>query len=339
MRHLKFLLIAAIAMIPLTSAARAGTLDEIKERDRLICGVSTGMHGLSAPDNEGNWSGLDTDICRALAASILGDASKVEFYSLPAQQRFTALQSGVVDLLARNTTYTLSRDTVMGLNFGPTTFYDGQGFIVPTELGIKSAHELDGASICVYPGSTTELNLTDFFNANKMSFESVVIGDLDQLTAAFFAGRCDVYSGDKSGLAGMRDASAPNPEDYVILPETISKEPLAPAVRHGDDVFYDVVTWTIYALIEAEELGINSQNIDTFLTSENPDVKRLLGVLKGNGESLGLDEKWAYNAISQAGNYAEIFERNLGKQSSIQLDRGLNALWKDGGLMYAPPLR
>jgi general L-amino acid transport system substrate-binding protein len=331
---------AAAAAAFLAGPALAGpTLDKVKGQGTIVCGVSTGLAGFSLADSQGKYTGLDVDFCRALAAAVLGDANKVKFAPLSAQQRFTALQSGEVDLLSRNTTWTTQRDTQLGLNFAPTMYYDGQGFMVPKKLGVKSAKELNGATVCVQPGTTTELNLADFFRANKMEFKPVVIERLEEVEAAFFSGRCDAYTTDASGLAATRVAKAPNPDDYVILPEIISKEPLAPAVRHGDDEWFDIVKWTVYALIEAEERGVTSKNVDEMLKSDDPNVKRLLGVTPGMGKSLGLDEKWAYNAIKQVGNYGEIFDRNVGKNSPLKLERGLNDLWTRGGLQYAMPIR
>ena len=335
--------LAAGAIVVMTGAAlpaSAGvTLDAIKSRGTLLCGVSTGLAGFSNPDSAGKWTGLDVDVCKAVAAAVLGDANKVQFTPLTAQQRFTALQSGEVDILSRNTTWTLTRDTSLGLNFAGVTFYDGQGFMVPKGLGVTSALELDGAAVCVQPGTTTELNLSDFFRANGMSFEPVVIESLDEVNAAYFAGRCDVYTTDASGLASIRSSVAPNPADHLILPEIISKEPLGPVVRHGDDEWLDVVKWTIYALIEAEEKGITSANVDSKLNSTDPTVQRLLGTNAGMGAALGLPEEWAYNAISQVGNYGEIFDRNVGPSTSLRLERGVNDLWTRGGLMYAMPAR
>jgi general L-amino acid transport system substrate-binding protein len=258
---------------------------------------------------------------------------------LTAQQRFTALQSGEVDLLSRNTTWTLLRDSDLGLNFAAVVFYDGQGFMVPKKLGVKSAKELNGATVCVQPGTTTELNLADYFRANKMQFKPVVIEKLDEVENAFFSGRCDAYTTDRSGLAATRAARAPNPDDYVILPEVISKEPLAPAVRQGDDQWNDIVRWVIYALFEAEEKNITAKNVDDMAKSDDPTIKRLLGVTPGMGKALGVDEKWAYNAIKAVGNYGEIFERNVGEGSPLRLDRGPNNLWTHGGLIYAMPIR
>ena len=326
--------------LALASPARAGaTLDKVKGAGTISCGVSTGLAGFSQPDNQGNYAGLDVDVCKAIAAALFGDPSKVKYVPLTAQQRFTALQSGEIDILSRNTTWTLQRDTELGLNFAPVVYYDGQGFMVPKKLGLKSAKELNGATICVQPGTTTELNLADYFRANKMTFKPLVIEKLDEVVAAYMSGRCDVFTTDRSGLAGIRVARAQNPDDHVILPEVISKEPLAPAVRQGDDQWHDIVSWAIYALIEAEERGITAKNVDDMLKSEAPDVKRMLGVTPGMGKALGLDEKWAYNEIKAVGHYGEIFERNVGKDSPLKLDRGINNLWTHGGLMYAMPIR
>ena len=335
---------AALAVIglglALSGAAQAGpALDKIKQAGQIVCGVNTGLAGFAQPDNQGRYTGLDVDICKALAAALFGDAGKVKYVPLTAQQRFTALQSGEVDLLSRNTTWTLLRDTDLGLNFTVVVFYDGQGFMVPKKLGVKSAKELNGATVCVQPGTTTELNLADYFRANKMQFKPVVIEKLDEVENAFFSGRCDAYTTDRSGLAATRAARAPNPGDYVILPEVISKEPLAPAVRQGDDQWNDIVRWVIYALFEAEEKGITSKNADEMAKSDDPTVKRLLGATPGMGKALGLDEKWALNAVKAVGNYGEIFERNVGEDSPLKLDRGPNNLWTHGGLMYAMPIR
>ncbi len=333
--------IAAVAGMALAGPALAGeALDAIKERDSLICGVNTGLGGFSAPNSEGQWEGLDVDYCKALAAALLGDADKVEYVGLTAQQRFTALQSGEVDVLSRNTTWTLTRDTSLGLNFVGVTFYDGQGFMVPAALGVSSAMELDGASVCVQPGTTTELNLADFFNANGMSFNPVVIESFDEVNAAYFAGRCDVLTTDMSGLASVRAVAAEDPAAHVILPEIVSKEPLGPAVRHGDDEFFDIAKWVLYALIEAEEKGITQANVAEMAgSSQDPVIMRLLGSTAGMGEALGLDDQWAVRAISAVGNYGEIFARNVGTETPINLERGSNALWTNGGLMYAMPAR
>ncbi len=329
-----------VAALVVAGTAQAGpTMEKVKKDGVVTCGISTGLAGFSLADAQGKYTGLDVDFCRQLAAVALGDANKVKFVPLSAQQRFTALQSGEVDLLARNTTWSLQRDTQLGLNFAPTTFYDGQGFMVFKKLGVKSAKELNGATVCVQPGTTTELNLADFFRANKMTFKPVVIEKLDEVENAYFSGRCDVYTTDRSGLAATRISKAPNPDDQVILPEVISKEPLAPAVRHGDDEWFDIVKWTQFAALETEEKGITSKNVDQMLKSEDPDIKRLLGVTPGMGKSLGVDEKWVYNMVKQVGNYGEIFDRNVGKDSPMKLERGLNDLWTRGGLMYSPPIR
>ncbi|WP_029006758.1 amino acid ABC transporter substrate-binding protein [Azospirillum halopraeferens] len=332
---------AAVALsVAASGAAHAGpTLDAIKKRGFIQCGVNTGLAGFGNPDSAGNWTGLDVDFCRAFAVALFGDAGKIKFTPLSAQQRFPALQSGEVDVLSRNTTWTLTRDTSVGLNFAPVTYYDGQGFMVPKSLGVTSAKDLGGATVCVQSGTTTELNLADYFRANNLQYNPVVIESVDEVNAAYFAGRCDVYTTDASGLAGTRAAVAPNPDDHVILPEVISKEPLAPAVRHGDDQWFDIVKWTVYATVQAEEKGITSKNVDEFLASKDPDVLRLLGVSAGMGAALGLDEKWAYNVIKTIGNYGEIYERNVGVNTPLKLERGLNALWSNGGLMYSMPFR
>jgi general L-amino acid transport system substrate-binding protein len=339
-RQLAIATAAAVIGIGWMAPAHAGpTFDKVKQAGTLVCGVNTGLAGFSQPDSQGHYTGLDVDICKAIAAAVLGDPGKVKYVPLTAQQRFTALQSGEVDILSRNTTWTLQRDTELGLNFGPVVYYDGQGFMVPKKLNVKSAKELNGATVCVQPGTTTELNLADYFRANNMTFKPLVIEKLDEVVAAYFSGRCDVYTTDRSGLAATRITRAPNPEDQVILPEVISKEPLAPAVRQGDDQWNDVVRWVVYALIEAEEKGITAKNLDEKAKAADPDVKRMLGVTPGMGKALGLDEKWAYNAIKAVGNYGEIFERNVGQGSPLKLDRGLNNLWTKGGLLYAMPIR
>jgi general L-amino acid transport system substrate-binding protein len=334
---------AGFAALFLSTGAMAGKdLDAIKARGSLLCGVGTGTAGFMLADSQGKWVGLNVDVCRAVAASIFGDATKVKYVPLTSQQRFTALQSGEVDMLSNNTTITLTRDTALGLDFTAVTYYDGQGFMVPKKLGVKSAKELNGATVCVAPGTTTELNLADYFRANKMSFKPVVIEKVDEIRAAFFSGRCDVYTTDASALAATRVANVPAPltqDDFVILPDIISKEPLAPVVRHGDNQFADIVRWTQYAMVEAEEYGINSKNVDEMLKSDNPTIKRILGVTPGMGKALGVDEKWVYNVVKQVGNYGESFERNVGKDSALKIDRGLNKLWTQGGLQYAPPIR
>lgn len=321
--------------------ARAGaTFDAVKERGTLRCGVNTGLAGFSIADDKGRWTGLDVAYCRAVAAAVLGDGEKVQFVPLSAQARFTALQSGEIDILSRNTTWTLTRDASLGLHFAGVTFYDGQGFMVPARLGVKSVHELDGAAICVQSGTTTELNLADFFRAEGMEFESVVFEGYEETLTAFFGGRCQVYTTDMSGLAAIRAVDAPNPDDYVILPETISKEPLGPVVRRGDDQWFAVAKWVLFALLQAEESGVTSANVEALKAkSENPVVQRLLGASGDMGDKLGLDREWAFRAIKQVGNYGEIFARNVGADSPIGLKRGRNALWVDGGLMYPMPVR
>uniref|UniRef100_UPI001A96C0CC amino acid ABC transporter substrate-binding protein n=1 Tax=Arenibaculum pallidiluteum TaxID=2812559 RepID=UPI001A96C0CC len=330
---------ALLLTLPALTVQAGPTFDAVRARGSLICGVSTGVSGFSSPDNAGRWSGIDTDVCRAIAAAMFGDSGKVRFVPLSPQQRFTAVQSGEVDLLSRNTTWSMGRDTQVGLNFGPVVFYDGQAFMVRKDLGVQSARQLDGATICVQPGTTTEQNLADYFRRSGISFQPVVIEAFDEINAAFFAGRCDAYTTDASGLAGVRATLARNPEDYVILPERISKEPLAPAVRQGDDQWFDLVGWTVRALIEAEELGLTAANIDQHMNSPDPRVQRFLGVTGDLGKALGVDNRWAYTIVKQVGNYGEIFERNLGRSSPLRLERGQNALWTEGGLMYAPPIR
>jgi general L-amino acid transport system substrate-binding protein len=340
------LIMSAAAMLAVAlgaGGASAGpALDGVRTRGQLICGVPTGVAGFALADGQGKWKGLAVDICRAVSAAIFGDADKVRYQPLTSQQRFTALQSGEVDLLSNNTTVTLTRDTALGLDFTGIYYYDGQSFLVPKKLGVKSAKELDGATVCVASGSTSELNLADYFRANKMTFKPVVIEHVDEIRAAFFAGRCDVYTTDVSSLAATRAANVPPPataDDYVILPELISKEPLGPMVRHGDNQFADIVRWALYAMLEAEEYGITSQNVDEMLKSDNPVIKRILGVTPGMGKALGVDERWAYTIVKQVGNYGESFERNVGPASPLKLERGLNRLWTQGGLQYAMPIR
>jgi general L-amino acid transport system substrate-binding protein len=329
-------LVAAFCLT--TGAAMAGTLDDVRAKGFIQAGVNGDLFGFAKPDEKGVWRGLDVDTARAISAAVFGDAEKIKYTPLTAKTRFTALQSGEVDVLTRNATQTLSRDTDLGLDFAQVNFYDGQGFLVPKQLGVSSATELDGASVCVLPGTTTEQNVADYFRVQNMKMNPVVIENTAELAKAFFAGRCDCMTSDASQLAGIR-AVAPNPADYVILPEIISKEPLAPAVRHGDNQWKDVVNYSVLALIEAEELGITSANVDEMLNSTDPKIQRFLGVTPGNGKALGLDEKWAYNIIKQVGNYAEVFERNVGVDTPLMIERGLNALWTNGGLMYSPPFK
>jgi general L-amino acid transport system substrate-binding protein len=332
--------VAAAALVGAAGTAQAGKdLDAVKARGQLICGVSTGVAGFAVADGQGKWTGLDVDTCRAVAAALFGDSEKVKYVPTTAQQRFTALQSGEVDMLARTTTWTLTRDTALGFDFTGINYYDGQGFMVNKKLGVKSAKELNGATVCVQPGTTTELNLADYFRANKMTFKPVVIEKVEEVRAAFFSGRCDVFTTDASGLYSTRAANAPNPDDYIILPEIISKEPLGPVVRHGDNQFADIVRWALFAQLEAEEYGITSKNVDEMLKSDNPSIKRILGVTPGMGKALGVDEKWVYNIVKQVGNYGEMFDRNVGAGSPLKIARGQNALWTQGGLQYAPPIR
>ena len=330
-------LAAGVALAASATGAFAGkAFDAIKARGELLCGVSGALGGFSLPDSKGVMQGLDADVCRAVAAAI---GTKVKFIPLTAQQRFTALQSGEVDILSRNTTWTLTRDTALGLNFTAVTYYDGQGFMVPKKIGVKSAKELDGATVCVQPGTTTELNLADFFKANNMKYTPVVIEGTQETNAAFFSGRCDVITTDASGLASIRQNDAPKgkSDDYVILPEIVSKEPLGPVVRHGDDQWLDIVKWVVNALIEAEEYGVTQANVDKMAAeSKNPGIRRLLGADAGMGKNLGIDEKWAHMAIKAVGNYGEIWERHI---PPLGLPRGVNQLWSKGGIMYAPPVR
>jgi len=331
-------LLLVLSLFATGGVALAATLDEVKARGVLTAGVNGQVFGFGMPDEKGVWKGLDVDSAKAIAAAILGDANKVKYVAVTAVQRLPALQSKEIDVLCRNTTVTLTRDTTNGLNFAHVNYYDGQGFMVNKKLGLKSAKELGGATVCVLPGTTTEMNAADYFRKNGLTWKPLVIEQNVELNKAFFGGRCDSLTSDVSQLAAHR-SMAPNPDDYIILPEIISKEPLAPVVRHGDDQWYDIVNWTVNAMIEAEELGITSKNVDEMLKSTDPNVQRFLGVSPGMGKALGLDEKWAYNIVKQVGNYAESFERNVGKETPLKLDRGLNNLWTKGGLMYALPLR
>ncbi len=328
-------LLAAASTLPV--AAQAGeTLEAIKSKGVLRCGVNTGLQGFSAPDSQGKWTGIDADFCRAVAIAVLGDGSKVQYVPTTAQTRFTALQSGEVDVLSRNTTWTSSRDSTLGAVFAGTLFYDGQGFMVKKDLGVKSAKELNGASVCVQPGTTTELNLSDYFRAQKLEFKPVVIQELSQVEQAFFSGRCDVYTTDISGLASTRQ-KADKPGDYMILPDAISKEPLGPMLRRGDWEFFTIVKWTLYGLIEAEELGVTAANVDQMAKeSQNPSVQRLLGVKGDVGKGMGIDNAFMVKTIKAIGNYGEMYTRNVGP---LGIERGLNALWTEGGLMYAIPMR
>nr|WP_245704945.1 amino acid ABC transporter substrate-binding protein [Belnapia rosea] len=316
-------------------AANANTFDAVRARGQLVCGVNTGLAGFAQPDSQGVWRGFDVDYCRAVSAAIFGDPNKVRYVPTTAQVRFTALQSGEVDVLSRNTTWTLSRDTALGLDFAATNFFDGQGFMVKSALGVKSAKELEGATICVQPGTTTEQNLSDWARANRIRFTPVVIERLEEIVSAFVAGRCDAYTTDVSGLAATRSAQ-PKPDDYLILPEVISKEPLAIGVRQGDARFADVVRWTHFLLLSAEEFGITQANVDQMANDPRPEVQRILGKNGELGKMLGLDNLWAVNVIKAVGNYSEVFDRSL---KPIGIQRGPNALWTGGGLQYSPPFR
>jgi general L-amino acid transport system substrate-binding protein len=312
------------------------TLAQVKEKGFVQCGVSQGLPGFSNADDSGNWTGLDVDLCRGVAAAVFGDANAVKFTPLSAKQRFTALASGEIDILSRNTTWTMTRDTQLGLNFAGVNYYDGQGMMVPTALGVSSALELDGANICTNTGTTTELNITDFFRANGMSFNLVAFEKADEVVAAYDSGRCDVYTTDRSGLAAQR-GKLTAPDSHMVLSEIISKEPLGPVVRQGDDQWFNIVRWTLNAMINAEELGITSENVNaTEFNDVSPSVARLVGKEGNFGEELGLDNKWAYNIIRQVGNYAESYEANV---TPLGLARGVNALWSDGGILYAAPIR
>ncbi|MCU0950131.1 MAG: amino acid ABC transporter substrate-binding protein [Burkholderiaceae bacterium] len=331
------LAVGALTALP----AHAGkTLDAIKQRGQVICGVNTGLAGFSAADSQGNWSGLDVDVCRAIAAAVLGDGNKVRFVPLNAQQRFTALQSGEIDVLSRNTTWTLTRDASLGLHFTGVTYYDGQGFMVPAKGKVRSAKQLKGATVCVQSGTTTEKNLTDYSRANNLGIKPVVFEKVEAATGAYFAGRCQAYTTDASGLASVRNKEAKNPADHIILPELISKEPLGPSVRRGDDEWFAIVKWVVFGLIEAEEYGITQANVDKLLAdSQDPVVMRILGKSEDTGKLLGLERTWMVNALKAVGNYGEIFERNVGPKTPLALPRGSNNLWNKGGFMYAPPVR
>jgi general L-amino acid transport system substrate-binding protein len=334
-----FVAASALAVAAAGPAHAGAIFDAIKDKGFIQCGVNVGLAGFSNPDDAGDWSGIDVDVCRAIAAAVFGDAEAVKFTPLTSKERFTALQSGEVDVLSRNTTWTLNRDSALGLDFTGVTYYDGQGFMVPKSLGVKSALELDGASVCVQTGTTTELNLADYFRANDMSYTPVVFERGDEARTAYEQGRCDTLTTDQSGLYAERIGLA-NPDDHIVLPEVISKEPLGPAVRHGDNQWGDIVRWTLYAMLEAEELGINSQNVDDEkANSTNPNVRRLLGVEGDMGQGIGLPADFGYQVVKQVGNYGEIFDRNIGMGSPLKIERGLNALWTDGGLQYAMPVR
>ena len=319
-------------------AATAGTLEDVKARGVLRCVVSTGIAGFAYPDKSGVWKGFDIDFCRATAAAVLGDASKIKAVTSTGKTRFTKLNSGEGDVLWRNTTITFTRDVGVKLRFHGVNYYDGQGFMAKKDLGIKSAKELNGASVCIQTGTTTELNLADYFHANGMKYEAVAIETNDEARQNYISGRCDVYTTDASGLAATR-STFPNPKNHIIMPEIISKEPLGPATRHGDDQWSDIVTWVYYATVTAEEKGVTQANVDKMKSSKDPEILRMLGVEGAQGKELGLSKDWAYNIIKQVGNYGEIFERNIGASTPIGLARGLNDLWTRGGLQYSPPFR
>ncbi len=337
-----FTKLAALAAVALavagTHAARAqqSTLAAVKAKGFVQCGVSTGLAGFSAPDSQGVWKGLDVDVCRAVAAAVFGDANKIKFTGLTATQRFTALQSGEIDVLQRNTTWTLSRDASLGLDFTAVDYYDGQGFMVKASAGVKAAKDLDGATVCVQSGTTTELNLADYFRSHNMKLTPVVFEKLDDSFNAYLSGRCDAYTTDRSQLASLRASQGPNAKDHMILPDVISKEPLAGAVRQGDSQWADIVRWSFFVMVEAEEYGVTSQNIDSLLTSTNPNIQRLVGATGGFGQMLGVSDKWSYNIIKQVGNYGESYDRNI---KPLGLERGVNNLWTKGGIMYAEPVR
>jgi general L-amino acid transport system substrate-binding protein len=332
-----FVLAGALGATP---AFAGKTLDAIKARGQLVCGVNPSLPGFSAADSQGVWAGLDVDVCKAIAATVLSDAGKIKWVPLNASQRFAVLQSGEIDILSRNTTWTLTRDASLGLHFTGVTYYDGQGFMVPSKGKIKNAKQLKGATVCVQSGTTTEKNLTDFSKANNLGIKPVVFDTQEATNKAYFAGRCQAYTTDASGLASVRNKEASKPEDHLILPELISKEPLGPSVRRGDDEFFAIAKWVVFALIEAEEYGITQANVDDMkANSKDPVVQRILGTSEDTGKLLGLDKDWAYRAIKAVGNYGEIFERNVGPKSALKLPRGANNLWSKGGFMYAPPVR
>ncbi len=336
------LMTAAVAMVALMTAlpAQAGpVLDGIKKRGQVRCGVSTGVVGFSAPEAGNRWRGLDVDVCKALAAAVLGDADKVSYTPLNAQQRFAALKSGQIDVLSRNTSWTLTRDASLGFHFTAVTYYDGQGFLVPKKLKVASATKLKGAQVCVQAGTTTEKNLADYSRRHQLNLKPVVFDTFEAAFKAFFSGRCQAYTTDASGLASVRNKEAPKPEDYVILPELISKEALGPMVRRGDDEWFAIVKWTVYALLEAEELGLTQANIDQKAKDTDPAIQRFVGTGENMGQLLGLDKAWAARAVKAVGNYGEVFERNVGKASPLKLPRGLNNQWNKGGLMYGAPIR
>jgi len=321
-----------------TSVFAATTLESVKQKGHLQCGVTSGLPGFSQPDEKGSWTGIDVDTCRAVAAAVFGDAKAVEFTPLTAKERFTALQSGEIDILSRNTTWTLTRDASLGLNFAGVNYYDGQGFLVNKDIGVDDATQLDGATVCIQAGTTTELNLSDYFRAKGMDFKPIVFDTSEQSVQGFAAGRCDVLTSDRSQLAALRSKLA-DPNSAKILPNTISKEPLGPVVRQGDDEWFNIVKWVLFVQINAEELGITEANVDDMLKSDNPNVQRLLGTDGDMGAKLGVPDDFGYAIVKQVGNYGEMYDRNIGPDTALGLERGINALWTNGGIMYAPPVR
>jgi general L-amino acid transport system substrate-binding protein len=338
MKRVSLVLTLAVAAGLSAQAASAQTLKTVKDRGMLSCGVSQGLPGFSSPDDKGNWTGLDVDICRAVAAAIFNDATKIKFVPLSAKDRFTALQSGEIDVLSRNTTWTLSRDTSLGANFTGVTYYDGQGFLVKKSLKVNSALELNSASVCVQTGTTTEQNLADYFKGNNMKYEVIAFASADETVKAYESGRCDVFTSDVSQLYAERLKLA-NPADHAVLPEVISKEPLGPMVRHGDDQWFDIVKWTLFAMVDAEELGVTQKNVDEMAKSDKPEFKRAFGTDGNLGEQLGLTKDWVSRIVKAVGNYGESFDRNVGAGSKLGIARGLNNLWNKGGIQYAPPIR
>ncbi|WP_292272902.1 amino acid ABC transporter substrate-binding protein [Marinobacter sp.] len=321
-----------------TSVFAATTLESVRQKGHLQCGVTSGLPGFSQPDEKGNWTGIDVDTCRAVAAAVFGDATAVEFTPLTAKERLTALQSGEIDILSRNTTWTLTRDASLGLNFAGVNYYDGQGFLVNKDIGVDDATQLDGATVCIQAGTTTELNLSDYFRAKGMDFKPIVFDTSEQSVQGFAAGRCDVLTSDRSQLAALRSKLA-DPNSAKILPNTISKEPLGPVVRQGDDEWFNIVKWVLFVQINAEELGITEANVDDMLKSDNPNVQRLLGTDGDMGAKLGVPDDFGYAIVKQVGNYGEMYDRNIGPDTALGLERGINALWTNGGIMYAPPVR
>jgi len=338
MKRVSLVFSLALAASLSAQGAHAQALKTVKDRGMLSCGVSGGLPGFSNPDDKGNWTGLDVDVCRAIAAAIFDDPTKVKFVPLSAKDRFTALQSGEIDVLSRNTTWTLSRDTSLGANFTGVSYYDGQGFLVKKSLKVNSALELNSASVCVQTGTTTEQNLADYFKGNNMKYEVIAFADANETVKAYESGRCDVFTSDVSQLYAQRLKLA-NPADHVVLPEVISKEPLGPMVRHGDDQWFDIVKWVLFAMVDAEELGVNQKNVDEMAKSDKPDLKRAFGTDGNLGEQLGLTKDWFARIVKAVGNYGEVYDRNVGTGSKLQIARGLNQLWNKGGIQYAPPIR